>query len=359
MSTCLSSLGPAETATIEAEWDAPDFIWIGSLLAAHQVGAGLLLALLVSVVPTALYVGGLYWLDRYEKEPRLLVTAAFLWGSIPALILALAAEIFFHLPPNLIGPGSLEAARLGVIAPLLQEALKGVAVLFIALRHRREFDNILDGIIYGAVVGFGFAMTGNLIDHVSTFALWGFDGLNVGAIVEGLLFGLDHAFYTAVFGLGLGLGRLALARWRRWAWPLAGFALAVAMHALHNLLAWRLLGLNVMTLVTTGAGLVLIAIVAGWSLARQRLSLREELKDELSESLYRIMTIPGERARAQRQALRAGGLRAWQRTRRLYQLCAELAFKKMQYRRRPDELRVPQEIECLRKEIDTLLRRQA
>jgi RsiW-degrading membrane proteinase PrsW (M82 family) len=356
-SACLSSLGPAETTTFEATWDAPDFIWIGGVLPAHQVGAGLLLAVLASVVPTSLYVGALYWLDRYEKEPRLLVAGAFLWGSVPALALALAAEIFFRLPPNLIGSGALEAARLGLIAPLLQEALKGIAVLFIALRYWREFDNVLDGIIYGAVVGFGFAMTGNLIEHVSTFALWGFEGFNISAFVEGLLYGLDHAFYTAIFGAGLGLGRLSRERWRRWAWPIAGFALAVAAHALHNLLAWNLLGVDAVTVVTTGAGVMLIGLVAGWSLRRQRQSLRSELKGELPRPLYRTLVAPGGRARARWQALQAGGLTGWQRTRRLHQRCAELAFKKVHRRRRPDEPGLTEEIERLRAEIDALMKR--
>jgi RsiW-degrading membrane proteinase PrsW (M82 family) len=356
---CLSSRGPTEERTVEATWDAPDFIWIGGVLPAHRVGAGLLLAVLGSVVPTALLVGTFYWLDRYEKEPRALVTAAFLWGSIPALALALAAEIFFRLPPDLIGSSALEAARLGLIAPMLQEALKGIAVLFIALRYRREFDNVLDGIIYGAVVGFGFAMTGNMIDYLSTFALWGFEGLTVGAFVEGLLHGLNHAFYTAAFGASLGLAGLARARWRRWAWPSAGFALAVAAHALHNLLAWRLLGLNVTTVATTGAGLLLIGLVAVWSLGRQKRSLEEELEDELPKWLYNTMVTPGERTRAQWRALRARGPTGWRRTRRLHQRCAELAFKKMQRRRRPNERGVGQEIERLREEIVTLTGQRA
>jgi RsiW-degrading membrane proteinase PrsW (M82 family) len=352
---CLSSVGPAEMTTVGATWDARDLIWIGGVLPAHQVGAGLLLAVLASVVPTALYVGALYWLDRYEKEPRLLVTGAFLWGSIPALALALAAEIFFRLPPNLIGSGALEAARLGLIAPFLQEALKGTAVLFVALRYWREFDNVLDGIIYGAVVGFGFAMTGNLVNYVSTFALWGFEGLNIAAFVEGLLYGLDHAFYTAVFGAGLGFGRLARVGWRRWAWPGAGFALAVIAHALHNLLTWTLLGVDAITLVTTGAGVVLIALVASWSLRRQRRALRSELEDELPLPLYRDQVEPGRRVRAQWQALRACGLTGWRRTRRLQQRCAELAFKKTQHHSHPDAPGLTDEIERLRAEIDALL----
>ncbi|MGD2146373.1 MAG: PrsW family intramembrane metalloprotease [Anaerolineae bacterium] len=353
--SCLSSARLTEETTREAAWDAPDLIWIGGVLPAHQVGAGLLLSVAASVVPTALYIGALYWLDRYEKEPRLLVTAAFLWGGVPALGLALAAELFFRLPPDLIGSRVLGAARLGLIGPLVRESLKGIAVLYIALRYRHEFDNVLDGIIYGAVVGFGFAMTGNLIGHLSAFALQGFEALKAPVLVEGLLYGLNHAFYTAVFGAGLGFARLATPRWRRWAWPLIGFLLAVTAHALHSLLAWSPLGVDVVNIVTTGAGILLIGLVAGWSLQRQRRSLRSELQPELAAALYRELVAPGGRARARWLALQTEGLRGWWRTRRLHQRCAELAFRKTQLRAQPDQVALNEEIERLRAEIQALV----
>ena len=349
------ALEPSETETSEVTWDAPDLVWIGTVLPAHQVGTGLLIVLLASVVPALVYVGTLYWVDRYEKEPKRLLAATFLWGAIPSLALALAAELFFRLPPDLIGAHALEAVRLGLIAPLLQEVLKGAAVLFISWRYRREFDNVLDGIIYGAMVGFGFAMTGNLLSYVGSFALWGFDGLSVSVFAEGLAYGMNHALYTAVFGAGLGLARLAQKRWQRWVLSVGGFVLAVATHALHSLLARNLLGLNVVTVMTTGAGVILIAIVTGWSLARQRQCLISELVGEVPDALYRTLTVPGGRSRAQWRALWTGGMSEWRRTRRLHEWCTELAFKKMQHRRRPDESEAVQEIKRLRQEISALV----
>jgi RsiW-degrading membrane proteinase PrsW (M82 family) len=349
------ALEPSETETIEATWDAPDLVWIGSILPAHQVVAGLLLAVLASVVPSLIYVGALYWTDRYEKEPKNLLAAAFLWGAIPAVVMALVVELFFSLPPDLIGPQALEAVRLGLVAPVLQEALKGVVVLFIARRYRREFDNVLDGIIYGAMVGFGFAMTGNLISYAGSFLLWGFQGLNGTAIVEGIIYALNNAFYAAVFGAGLGWGRLAQEKWQRWAFPLGGFALAVIVHALHNVLSYNLLGLNAITVLSTVAGVVLLAVVAAWSLKREQDCLKAELKGVVPDEVYRAVVMPGGRARAQWQALRRKGVRAWWRARRLHGLCAEMAFKRMQARLQPDETGIAEEAERLREEIDTLV----
>lgn len=349
------ALGPTEMETFEATWDAPDLVWIGGILPAHEVGTGLLIALLAGVVPAMLYVGALYWVDRYEKEPKRLLAAAFVWGAIPSVVLSLAMELFFQLPPNLLGPQALEAVRLGLVAPVLQEALKGAAVLFIARRYRHEFDNVLDGIIYGAMVGFGFAMTGNIVSYVSSFALWGFDGLNVAVFAEGIVYGLDHALYTAFFGAALGFARLAQKPWQRWAVPVGGFVLTVAIHALHNLILRNLLGLSVTTVATTCAGLILMGIIAGWSLERQRRCLISELADEVPDALYRMLTTRGGRSLAQWRALFTGGLRGWRQARRLHQLCAELAFKKMQRRRRPDEPETVQEIARLRQEIGSCL----
>jgi len=241
--------------------------------------------------------------------------------------------------------------RLGLVAPFIEEALKGAAVLFVAWRYRREFDNVLDGVIYGATVGFGFAMASNVVHYVGSFLLWGFEGLNAGVFAEGIVQALNHALYTSILGAALGFARLVRRRWQRWTVPLGGFVLAVAIHMLHNLLARRLVGFNPLTALVTVAGLVLIVGVAAGSLARQRQCLRAELRGEVPGDLYRAMLAPGGRMRAQLRALRRGGIGAWREARRLHQLWAELAFKKQQTRFHPDHADLAQELERLRREL--------
>ncbi len=328
---------PLWMGTKRATWDAPDIVWMGTVLPADRVAVGLLIVVLASVLPTFLYVGTLYWLDRYEKEPKRLLLAAFVWGAIPAVLLAVVVELFFQLPPDLLGPRALEAMQLGVLAPLVEEALKGSAVLFIARRYRHEFDDALDGIIYGAMVGFGFAMTGNLVSYAGSFLLWGFEGLNASTFIEGVVYALNHAFYTAVFGAALGYGRLARKRPLRWAVPLGGFVAAVLTHGVHKLVASNIVGMNVLSVGLTLLGVVVIAGVAVWALARERQCLQTELRGAVPDALYQALTTPGGRSRARWQALRRGGIRAWRRAGQLHRLCAELAFKRMQARLRPDE----------------------
>jgi RsiW-degrading membrane proteinase PrsW (M82 family) len=348
-------LRPSEAEVVEATWDAPDLVWIGGILPAHQVVTGVILAMSAAVVPSFVYIGALYWVDRYEKEPKRLLATAFLWGAIPAVLLALVVEVFFSLPPDLIGPEALEAVRLGLIAPLLQEALKGSIVLFIAWRYRREFDNVLDGLIYGALVGFGFAMTGNLLSYVGSFLLWGFPGLGGTTIIEGVIYALDSAFYSAIFGAGLGMGRLAQKRWQRWAFPLVGFVLAAVVHALQGVLAYNLLGLNAITVISTLVGVSLIVVVGVWSLKRQLRCLRAELKDLVPDEVFQMMVTPGARMRVQWQELRRARFRRWWQARRLNQLCAELAFKRMQARLWPDEKKIAEEAKRLQEKVEALL----
>jgi len=350
--------GELSPKTIEVEaatWDVPDLVWLAGRMPASDVVRGFGISLLAGLAPTALYVGLLYWADRYEKEPKAMLAAAFLWGALPALLVAVAARLFFQVPVQLVGPQAIEAVRAGLVAPLIGEALKGAVVVWIALRYPLEFDNVLDGIIYGAMVGFGFAMTGNTLSYLGSFLLRGFDGLSSTIFIEGVLYGLNHALYTALFGAGLGYARLARQRWQRWAVPLVAFGMAVTGHASHNLALSRAIGLNLWTAAVTWAGVVLIVVVMVWSLQQQRRWLVAELAGEVPEEVYRAMTARRGRARASWQALRQRGFGGWRQARRVHQQCAELSAKKAQRRRRPDEPGLAQEIERLRSEIADLL----
>ncbi len=345
---------PTTIETEKVTWDAPDPVWLLGFLPATEVLQGVAISLLAGLLPTLLYVTLLYSADRYEKEPKAMLTAAFLWGAIPALLVALVARLFFRLPAQLIGPKAIEAVRAGLVAPLVEETIKGVVILFIATRYRLEFDNLLDGIVYGAMVGFGFAMAGNTFSYLGSFLLRGFAGLSSAIVLEGVLYGLDHALYSAILGAGLGYARLAQTRRQRWAVPVAAFLLAVLVHSLHNLALYNAVGLSPFTIVTTWAGTLVIVVVIALSLQRQQRCLAAELVGEVPEGIYRTLISPGGRSRAQWRALRASGLRGWRQIRHTHQQCAELAFKKMQHARRPDESGLMEEIDRLRKELETL-----
>ncbi len=340
-------------------WDAPDLVWVAGILPAYDVIKGVGISLIAGWLPILVYVFILYHADRYEKEPKSLLVAAYLWGSLPAIIVAIAVRIFFQLPVDLLGPQAVEAVRAGLVSPLIEEALKGIAIIAILLRYRLEFDDVLDGIIYGAMVGFGFAMTGNTISYIGAFLLRGFAGLSTTIFIEGILYGLNHGLYSAIFGAGLGYARLTRNRRKGWVVSLGAFWLAVFCHALHNLAIRTAAGPNLLSMAITWIGILVMILVVSGSLQRQKRCIETELLGEVPSEFYRTLTSWRARRKAQWKALWRGGLIGLRDERRLHKISAELAIKKMQQRKLPEEKGLKDEVLRLQKQLQEILHGQS
>ncbi len=123
----------------------------------------LLVSIFFGFVPMFVAAAFVYWLDRYEKEPKLLLGAAFFWGVIIAaggafiVNTALGIGIFYATGNE----GVTDFATTSIIAPIVEEFLKGLAVGIVFVLFRKEFDSTLDGIIYAAMAALGFAATEN------------------------------------------------------------------------------------------------------------------------------------------------------------------------------------------------------
>jgi RsiW-degrading membrane proteinase PrsW (M82 family) len=348
-------LSPSSVKVQPATWDAEDLIWVAGVLPASDVIKGVGVSLLAGLIPSYLFAAILYLADRYEKEPFRLIAAAFYWGAWPAVLIAIVTQVFLKLPADILGPDAIEAVRAGLIAPLIEETIKGAALLVIAIRYRREFDDVLDGIIYGAITGFGFAMTGNTISYVGAFLLRGFSGLSNMIFLEGIIYGLNHGLYSALFGAGLGFAREAKKKWQRRFAPPAAFLLAVTVHALHSYALRNALGLNLFSITLTLLGMWTILVIMTWSIRREQRCLKAELEGEISDDLYRTLTERGGRRRAQFRAMQKDGLRGLRHERRIHQLCAELAFKKKLSSLRPEETDTIEETVRLRDKLHAMM----
>ena len=86
------------------------------------------------------------WLDRYEKEPKLLLGAAFLWGVIVAGGGAYVLNTVFGIGIYVLtgSEGAAEFGTTSIIAPIIEEGLKGLAVLAVFYMFRSEFVRYLD-----------------------------------------------------------------------------------------------------------------------------------------------------------------------------------------------------------------------
>ncbi len=340
-------LSPASVRQVPATWDTPDLVWMGSLLTAQEVAVGLGWILIGSILPTLVLMGLIYHLDYYEREPKRLVALTFIWGAIPAVLSLLGAQLFFRLPALPLTRETHIALRSGVLSAAFQELIKGIAVLFIAWRYRREFDGVFDGLVYGTAVGFGFAMMSNLLRQLSDFVLWGFSSMTLETWTQGMFFALHHAMYSALFGAALGWARLSRKRLERLAVPIGGMALSILAHLLH--LRWlnNLQGLTLSTVLLSLLGLLFLISVGTAALLRQRRWLQAILPTLLPPGLSQDLLKPGQRWRYEMRALFRHGVRAWRLTRRFNNLLMEWAFKKEQARLRPDEAALLQEADQL------------
>lgn len=321
---------------------------------------GVLVSILCGFIPMFAYAGFVYWLDRYEKEPKRLLIGVFLWGAVVASAGAFLINTFFGISVYSI-TGSERAADLttsALSAPIVEETLKGFAVLLVFLLARQEFDSILDGIVYAAVTALGFAATENAY-YIYTygFAEKGWSGLSALAFVRIILVGWQHPFYTSFFGIGLAVARMNRGCLVKVAAPLAGLGLGVFTHAFHNTLASFLSGPGMLFgffIDWTGWLAMFIFILV--LIKREKRWILEYLREEVSlgtldNNQYLTAASTLRRFVAHFTALSSGNLR---QTGRFYQLCAELAHKKRQYAILGDEKGNTAAITDLRAEITRL-----
>lgn len=322
-------------------------------------GAVLLPSVLAAAVPTLFFIALIYWADRYEKEPWWLLTAAFLWGAVPGVVLALIFNNLLSAPIYFFASAERADALIAtLVAPPVEETVKGLALVGILFYWRHEIDSPLDGIIYGAMVGMGFALVENVAYFVNVFAAEGAESWGLTIVVRALVFGLNHALFTSLTGLGLALGRFAVRPALRITAPIAGWLAAVTLHFLHNATVASGNLLCYLALLFDWGGVLLIVGIMIWALVQERRWIEKYLIEEvalgtLTPAQYRRTQSRQQRARHRLKMLLNGDIPAYLRARRFYHRCSELAYKKHHLTLFADKP-TQQMIEALRSEIITL-----
>jgi RsiW-degrading membrane proteinase PrsW (M82 family) len=317
------------------------------------------LALAAGVLPMVAYALALGWFDRYEKEPGGLLIAAFAWGAVPAILFSLVTQVLLDVPASYFIQPAADLAGAIVIAPVTEEVFKGAAVLLLLLFHRRELDSPLDGIIYGGLIGFGFAAVENVLYLLVEAAESGLPSLVGLAALRTLVFGLNHALFTGLTGLGLALARTSSNRAVKYGAPLLGILLAITAHAVHNTgvtLGAEFVWPCLVALVSDWGGALLLLGIVIWASLRERQWIAQYLPDEvergtISAAMYEQTASYGRRVSERAAALFSWDLRRWWGLGLCYRLATELAFAKRHLEHCPSKVDSETRVAQLRQQV--------
>jgi RsiW-degrading membrane proteinase PrsW (M82 family) len=211
-----------------------------ALLSFFELGLGAsLVGVVVAFAPAPLYLAVWLWLDRNDPEPAWVLGACVVWGGGAATFVSGIVNVLFEHATHAMTDDARLAALLSasVSAPIIEEATKGLGILLVFLFLRREFDGVIDGIVFAGVVALGFAAVENVLYYGRAASKGGVGDVAVVFVLRGVLGPFGHAVYTSMTGIGLGLARQSHHRLVRYAAPVLGYCGAVLLHSLWNFIA--------------------------------------------------------------------------------------------------------------------------
>ena len=309
------------------------------MLASSAPGA-LVIGVVLAVLPVGPVIAAFLWLDRYEPEPMRLLALAFAWGAVVATA---AALILQSLDAVVLDTDATTSAS--IVAPVTEEAAKGLFVLLLVWSRRHAIDGVLDGIVYAGLVGVGFAFTENIL-YLGAAYMGGDDigpgglGSAIGVfIVRGIFSPFAHPLFTAFIGVSVGYAVTSRSS-ARWLAPLVGYLLAVAAHAAWNSSA-AIGGGRYFVLTYLFAMVPAFLLVVGfavWARRREAAMLTRALGDAAARGFLGqaevpwLVRLPARRA-ARRHARAVGGPLAEQVMKEYQQLAIELGFLHDRYLR--------------------------
>ncbi len=214
------------------------------LLFVAQVGLAALLVIrrpvlgslgLLSVLPALLLAGYLWYDDPTKREPLETLAITFILAILFAMFAAVLNGAFssaFAVVPTV----GMALYFFVIVAPI-EEVVKWLAVRVHAF-HTPSFNTVVDGVVYGAVAGLGFAAIENLFYILGTYVQTAgadttlqLQGAAQTAIGRAFV-GPGHVIYSAFAGYYLGLAKFNPDHYG----PIVvkGLVIAAGIHALYN-----------------------------------------------------------------------------------------------------------------------------
>jgi len=193
---------------------------------------------LLAVAPAAFWLWYFYNKDRYEPEPLSWILMVYIFGIVVTIPVAFIEGILSIIVSDFL--------IVVMVAPIVEEAGKYLVVKK-TVWESLEFDEPVDGIIYAAAAGLGFATLENVIYVFSALETSLLLALQTG-LLRALISVPGHVLFSAMWGYSLGKARF-LPQEQRTGVIATGLILAMAFHALFNLLLYDAIGFAVLILV--------------------------------------------------------------------------------------------------------------
>lgn len=150
--------------------------------------------------------------DKHRRERWYMLVLALVLGALARPCIG-----FFN-DGLILRISSDSTVLLASVAGIGEESIKVFVVLLIALVFRDQFDDPMDGIVYGAFAGLGFALsesclyipdTLHALPDISHRDLFGQEAIRA----------VLHFLIGGIAGFGIGLARCGVARWQALFFP--------------------------------------------------------------------------------------------------------------------------------------------
>jgi protease PrsW len=208
-----------------------------------------ILLLTAAMIPGLAISFWIYRKDKYEKEPRLMLLACFLWGCISTIPAIIGQMYFKHLENE---NSLIQTFIFSFFIIAITEELSKFFFLRFYAYPKDDFNEPIDGIVYAVMIGMGFATLENVLYTFSS----GNGGWGT-AFGRALTAVPAHGVFAVVMGSYVGLAKFVPKK--RNAYMLQGVLLAILFHGLYDffLLQKTYKGLMVLSLLALSVGITL------------------------------------------------------------------------------------------------------
>ena len=159
---------------------------------------------ILCIVPLAIVVSVLLFIDRFEPEPLGMKLAALAWGGGVSIFFGIMGNEYVQYSVTEQTGDEVQGMIFSVVvgAPVVEELLKGLGVLVIVWARRTHISSAIDGLVYAGFAACGFLVVEDFTYFVRAVLTDGDLGQTFFQRVVMGVFG--HVMYTSCMGWATG-----------------------------------------------------------------------------------------------------------------------------------------------------------